>query len=65
MLTSELQDFMRRELTEREAAHRIGSASKNSDHHTSTSAGDNCKLFVLFQDETLEVPITEGVHLYV
>ena len=65
MLTSRIEDFMRRQLSEREAAHRIGSASKNSDQHTSTSLLNDRKFFVIFQDQTLEVPIAEGVHLYV
>ena len=56
---------MRRELSEREAAHRAGSTNKNNGDHKNTSWGDDCKLFVLFQDETLEVPITQGLHAYV
>ena len=62
ILASRVEDFMRRELTNREGTHRIGNDPSTKHNREKRIIG---KFSVRFLDETLEVPVTEGVHAYV
>ena len=53
-----VKDFMRRHVKDQENA-----ASSNIIHEQRSGAGDGRKVFVLFEDGSLEVPVNEGMYI--
>ena len=53
-----VKDFMRKHVKDQENA-----ASSHIGHDQMSSAGDGRKVFVLFEDGSLEVPVNEGMYI--
>ena len=57
-LVQGVKDFMRKHVKDHENA-----ASSHIGHEQMSSAGDGRKVFVLFEDGSLEVPVNEGMYI--